>query len=121
MSMKEYWHEKAEESRHNETLAYQMFIAGAIFFVGGVLETLLAGMEKLSWFGIIPYQTSPSPTTLLGLFLTLCGLALLVFGIVSGIYYANDRAWYMNELQKAHSLENSIVQDKKKRKRNTSS
>ncbi|MEM2281413.1 MAG: hypothetical protein QXZ68_05435 [Candidatus Bathyarchaeia archaeon] len=40
MSFRDYLHEKAEESRHNETTAYLMFLAGTVFFVGGVLETL---------------------------------------------------------------------------------
>jgi len=49
MSFRDYLHEKAEESRHNETLAYLMFLAGAIFFVGGILETLsLTGNPE--WF-----------------------------------------------------------------------
>ncbi len=39
MSFRNYLHEKAEESRHSETLAYLMFLAGAIFFVGDILET----------------------------------------------------------------------------------
>mgnify|MGYP006910663535 FL=1 len=40
MSFRDYLHEKAEELRHNETLAYLIFLAGAIFFVGGIIETL---------------------------------------------------------------------------------
>lgn len=38
--MRDNLHEKAKESRHNEMFAYSMFITGAIFFVGGVLETV---------------------------------------------------------------------------------
>lgn len=41
MSFRDYLHEKAEESRHNETVAYLMFLAGTVFFVGGLLETLV--------------------------------------------------------------------------------
>ena len=33
MSFRDYLHEKAEESRHNENQAYLMFPAGAIFFL----------------------------------------------------------------------------------------
>jgi len=36
MSIQDYLHEKAEESRHNEIIAYMMFLAGSVFFVGGI-------------------------------------------------------------------------------------
>ena len=51
----DYLHEKAEESRHNETLAYLMFMAGAIFFVGGLLETVVT-TENPDWFLFFPIQ-----------------------------------------------------------------
>jgi len=36
MSFRDYLHEKAEESRHNETVAYLMFLAGTTFLIGGI-------------------------------------------------------------------------------------
>lgn len=36
MSFSDYLHEKAEESRHNETVGYLIIIVGSIFFVGGL-------------------------------------------------------------------------------------
>ena len=39
MSLRDYLHEKAEESRHNESIGYFIIIIGSIFFVGGSLIT----------------------------------------------------------------------------------
>lgn len=118
MSIRDYLHEKAEESRHKEMFAYLMFIAGAIFFVGGVLETL-ATSSTPDWFLFFPYHFAPEPSGVLGLTLTLSGITLVIYGVGLGLYYAHDRAWYMQELYKAHSVEMSTMGTKKQRKRNT--
>jgi hypothetical protein len=36
-SISEYLHQKAEESRHNETVGYLIVVIGSAFFVGGLL------------------------------------------------------------------------------------
>jgi len=59
MLFSEYLHEKAEESRHNETIGYLITIIGSIFFVGGLLETVIT-VENPEWFLIIPYHLTPS-------------------------------------------------------------
>jgi hypothetical protein len=41
MLFSEYLHEKAEESRHNETVGYFIIVMGSVFFVGGLLETVI--------------------------------------------------------------------------------
>jgi len=97
-----YLHEKAEESRHNETLAYMMFMAGAIFFVGGLLETVITA-ENPDWFLFFPYKITPHAYSLLGLSMVLGGFTLLVLGVVLGIHYAMDRALYMNQLKEAYA------------------
>jgi hypothetical protein len=108
MSFRDYLHEKAEESRHNETLAYLMFVAGAIFFVGGILTTLsLVGQPD--WFLIIPYDTAPTSGTFLALTLVFSGFALILFGIGAGLNCSRDRGWYMQELAKANSIEASLA------------
>jgi hypothetical protein len=116
MSFREYLHEKAEESRHNENLACLMFLAGAVFFVGGILETLslanLSSVEDPQWFLFIPYYTEPYPGALLGLALIISGVSLVVFGIAAGMHYSRDRSWYMQELQKANSLEAILLHEK---------
>jgi len=118
MSFRDYLHEKAEESRHNETLAYLIFLAGAIFFVGGILETLsLAGNPE--WFLFIPYHTQPLAGAVLGLALIISGSTLIVFGIGAGLSRSRDRSWYMRELRKATSLEELSLKRKNRNKRNT--
>jgi len=111
MSFREYLHEKAEESRYNETCAYLMFLAGTMFFVGGILETLSVG-EDPHWFIFIPYYTEPFAGAILGLTLIISGLSLIVFGIVAGLTYSRDRGWYMQELRKANYAEDALMHSK---------
>jgi len=110
-SIKEYFHEKAEESRHNETAAYLMFLTGAIFFVGGALITI-SRTENPGWFIFFPYNPMPDPTSLLGLALTLSGISLLIYGVAVGIYYSRKRTWYMHELSMAYSFVKESVNRK---------
>ncbi|MEM3641580.1 MAG: hypothetical protein QXH37_06650 [Candidatus Bathyarchaeia archaeon] len=116
MSFRDYLHEKAEESRHNETVAYLMFLAGTIFFVGGILENILISSVigiKPEWFLFIPYYAIFHSGTVLGLALIICGLTLIVYGITAGISYSRDRSWYMNELRKANSMEEVLMSKKR--------
>lgn len=115
MSFRDYLHEKAEESRHNETTAYLMFLAGTVFFVGGVLETLFMSQfinRAPEWFIFIPYYMEPHVGAVMGLALIIGGLTLIVYGIVAGVSYSRDRSWYMNELRKANSLEEVLLSRK---------
>lgn len=115
MSFRDYLHEKAEESRHNETTAYLMFLAGTVFFVGGLLETLFMFQfinKNPEWFIFIPYYTEPHVGAVMGLSLIIGGLVLIVYGIVAGISHSRDRSWYMNELRKANSIEEALMSKK---------
>jgi len=111
MSFQDYLHEKAEESRHNETLAYLTFLAGAIFLMGGILETLSLAKNP-EWLLFIPYHTEPIAGAALGLTLIISGFSLMIFGIATGINYSRHRNWYMQELRKASSLAD-VMMDKK--------
>jgi len=113
MLFSEYLHEKAEESRHNETVGYLIAILGSVFFVGGLLETV-AKVENPEWFLIIPYHLTQHPYSLLGLSLTAVGFVLLCLGIGISVHYARDRAWYMKEIHKAHTIEEQKVKFEKK-------
>jgi len=118
MSFREYLHEKAEESRHNETCAYLMYLAGTMLFIDDILETLGVG-EDPRWFIFIPYYTEPFAGAILGLTLIISGLSLIVFGIVAGLTYSRDRGWYMEEMRKANSAENDLMHSKAATSTNT--
>lgn len=105
MSIRDYLHEKAEESRHNEVISYMMFLAGSVFFVGGILSSLGMGREP-SWFLFIPYIANPTQVLFLEIALLLTGLLLIFSGIGVGVHYYRDRGWYMRELGKANNAEN---------------
>ena len=108
----EYLHEKAEESRHNETIGYLIVIIGSLFFIGGVLVTVIT-VENPEWFLIIPYHLTHHPYSLLSLSMTSAGFTLLITGIALGIYYARERSWYMQELHRAHSMEERKLKNEK--------
>ncbi len=116
MAVRDYLHERAAESRHDEMSAYLMFAAGSVLFVGGVLETLSVA-ELVEWVLFVPVALSVGPGSVLGLALTLSGLGLMVFGLVAGIYFARDRAWFMRELRDASFIEESEIAKKKSGKR----
>jgi hypothetical protein len=105
MSIQDYLHEKAEESRHNEIIAYMMFLAGSVFFVGGILSSLGMGKEP-NWFLFLPYLADFTEALFLEIAFLVVGLFLIVAGIVTGLHFYRDRSWYMRELGKANNTEN---------------
>jgi len=100
MSARDYFHEKAEESRHNEVVGYIMFLAGSVFFVGGILAALTMNSQP-NWFLFIPYNSTSTQALTLELSFLVVGLSLIVAGITSGLHFYRDRSMYMQELFKA--------------------
>jgi hypothetical protein len=100
MSARDYFHEKAEESRHNELIGYIMFLAGSVFFVGGILAALTMN-SKPNWLLFIPYDLTSTQALTLELSFLVVGLSLIVVGIASGLHFYRDRSMYMHELFKA--------------------
>jgi len=50
---------KAEESRHNETVGYLIIIIGSVFFVGGLLETVIKLKIQRAPNNSIPFNAAP--------------------------------------------------------------
>lgn len=94
----DYIHERVEESRHNQTLAYLMFVAGVIFFVGGVLETVVT-TENPDWFLFFPYKITPSAPNFLGLFMVFSGFMLLVLGMTLSVHYLLEGAFFSDRFK----------------------
>jgi hypothetical protein len=106
LSLSTYLHEKAQESRQNEIQACFMFVAGAIFLIGGLLTNLKIPGD-VAWFLIIPYHTDFNAGVVLGLSLVISGLFLMIFSVTIGFHYYRERKWFMEELRKAY--ENEII------------
>jgi hypothetical protein len=104
MGFSYYLHEKAEESRHNESIGFLIAVLGSVFMIGGILQTLVT-IERPQWFLIIPYQLGSSPYDFLGLSFTLLGVTMFLGGIVLGVHYASQRSWYFNALKDSYKLE----------------
>ena len=105
MSIQDYLHEKAEESRHSEMIAHMIVLAGSVFFVGGIISSLGMGREP-NWLLLIPYLANSNQAIFLEIALLVIGLSLIVGGIGTGLNYYRDRGWYMKELGKANNTEN---------------
>jgi len=108
MSAQDYFHEKAGESRHNEMLGYIMFLAGSVFFVGGVLSALSMSGEP-EWFLLIPYVSNSTQALYLELAFLITGLFMMVGGISFGFYSNYDRSMYMKELCEAKNSDTLFV------------
>lgn len=100
MSLRDYLHEKAEESRHNETLGFLILAMGVIILMSGLLITAVK-VNNPDWLLFIPYKLNTDPFVLLGLSLTSIGLTLLILGIAFSTHSALQRTMYMDRLKEA--------------------
>jgi len=110
-----YLHEKAEESRHSELIAYAIAIIGSVFLVGGIIQTLIT-VQKPQWFLFFPYQLGASPYDFLGLGFTLVGVMMFLAGIILGVHYGAQRIWYTNSLRDAYRFEEEKLKGHNKNK-----
>jgi len=108
MSAQDYFHEKAGESRHNELLGYVMFLAGSVFFVGGILSALSISGDP-SWFLLIPYVSGSTQALYLEVAFLVTGLSMMLGGIAFGLYSNRDRSLYMRELCEARNSDKLLI------------
>jgi len=100
MSLRDYLHEKAEESRHNETLGFLILVIGVIMLMSGLLITAVK-VENPDWLLFIPYKLNTHPFVLLALSLNSIGLTLLILGIAFSTHSALQRTMYIDRLREA--------------------
>jgi len=108
LALRDYLHEKAEESRHNETLGFLIMVIGVNLMVGGVLATVVS-VENPDWLLFIPYKFNSNPYSLVGLSFAIIGLVLLVLGVVFSVHSALQRSLYMDRLKETQKLEAEIT------------
>ncbi len=109
-----YLHERAEESRHNESVSLLIGVLGAVLLIGGILVTVTT-TSNMQWFLFLPYHLTETHG-LLGMGLTVVGFVALIFGIGLAIHYASQRSWYFDELKKTYSLEEDKLRSQSKKK-----
>jgi len=110
MSLRDYLHEKAEESRHNETLGFLILAIGVILLMSGLLITAIK-VENPDWLLFIPYKLNTHPFVLLAISLTSIGLTLLILGIVFSTHSALQRTMYIDRLKEAQQrFETRVVE-----------
>lgn len=100
MSISEYLHENAAESRHKESVGFSLVILGMVLIVGGLLITLVT-IGNPDWFLFIPWKQTSDPTSLISLFMTLGGFVVVFAGAIYIIYASSKRSGYLSSLQKA--------------------
>jgi len=110
MSLRDYLHEKAEESRHNETLGFLILVIGVVILMSGLLTTAMK-VENPDWLLFIPYKLNNHPYSLLGLSFISTGLVLLILGIAFSTHSALQRTMYIDRLKEAQQrLEAKFVE-----------
>jgi len=100
MTLREYLHENAEESRHKEAVGFSLVVLGMVLLVGGVLITLVTVGEP-DWFLFIPWKSTSNPTSLISMFMTISGFAIIFAGAIYIIFASSKRAGYLSSLKKA--------------------
>jgi len=100
MSLSEYLHENAAESRHKEAVGFSVVVLGMVLLVGGVLLTLVT-VGNPDWFLFIPWKQTSNPTSLISLFMTLGGFMILFAGAIYIIFASSQRSGYLRSLKKA--------------------
>ena len=108
-----YLHEKAEESRHNESMSLLVAAIGSVLLVGGLLQTI-GTLENLQLFPLSTNQLWSSPYGFLGFSFTILGIILFLVGLILAVHYASHRSWYGNALKERYRPEEEELWNQKK-------
>lgn len=100
MLIEDWMHKKAEESAHNEILAFLLIILGIHLLTAGLLVTLIVLGELDFW--LLSLNTSfQTPSSSLGLILTLTGFLMSSSGFILVIHYDRKKSWYRKQIETA--------------------
>ncbi|UCE43905.1 MAG: hypothetical protein JSV57_06055 [Candidatus Bathyarchaeota archaeon] len=110
----EYMQKSVQELRHREILAFLIMIMGMISLMGGLTVTAILGRE-ISWFLILPYEVTSSPSSLLAITLTLLGFGLTSAGFVLAVYYDREKTWFLKHLKASNPVLDAILKKGKKK------
>jgi uncharacterized membrane protein HdeD (DUF308 family) len=108
-----YLHEKAEESRHNESMGLLVAAIGSVFLVGGLLQTI-GTMEELQLSPLSINQLWSSTYGFLGFSFTILGIIMFLVGLILTVHYASHRSWYGNALKERYRIEEEELRTQKK-------
>jgi len=100
MSIREYLHENAEESRHKEAVGFSLVVLGMVLLVGGVL-IILVTVGNPDWFLFIPWKQTSNPTSVISLFMISSGFLVIFSGAIYIILASSKRSGYLSSLKKA--------------------
>ena len=101
--VEDWLHKKAEESAHNEILAFLSIILGVQFLIAGLLVTILISGQE--WWLFAIYEQLQTASISLGLILTIIGFAISLTGFMLVIYYNKKRSWYRRQIEKSSVME----------------
>jgi hypothetical protein len=103
LSYTDWLHRKADESAHNEVLAFLTVILGINIAVGGLIVTIimLGAPDFLGFLTQRPIDLSVA----LGPILSFVGFFITSVGFVLTFYHDRKRAWYQGEMQKSSIYE----------------
>ncbi|MGB9741498.1 MAG: hypothetical protein ACP5IM_05865 [Candidatus Bathyarchaeia archaeon] len=104
MLVEDWLHKKAEESAHNEILAFLLIILGVNLLTAGLLVTIIVSGGKDWWLFSVYWQLQTA-TTSLGLVLTIIGFAISSAGFVLVIHYDRKKSWYRKQIEKSSTAE----------------
>ena len=104
MLMEDWLHKKAEESAHNEILAFLLIILGVHLLTAGLMVTIIVSGGKEWWLFSIYWQLQTASTSL-GLILTIIGFAISSAGFILVIHYDRKKSWYRRQIEKSSIME----------------
>jgi hypothetical protein len=104
MLVEDRLHKKAEESAHNEILAFLLIILGVHFLTAGLMVTIIVSGGKEWWLFSIYWQLQTASTSL-GLILTIIGFAISSAGFILVIHYDRKKSWYRRQIEKSSIME----------------